>query len=730
VSDERLLKERPVWAAVGLTSLFVVVLVIGPGGVRVARSVDDVVLLLAAALAAALSGQTAHGSGGVHRRAWMLLALSALAWTAARATSCYLELLEGERTQFPSVANVGYLLGVALGLMALFAFTKPPERSEGRWRTLLDGLVVAGPIVILSWGVVRQGAHLVRGADGIGSVLWIAYQVLDATWLLGWLLVALSARRALAATSRAGTAPREWLSDVSSCGAVLMLLIAVGVRWHVGAAADDRMFWTGLVVLVLAVGRQFLTRLDNDRLHADVRSREERFHCLVQRAFDAALLERRAFQARLLYEARHDSLTGLPNRLGLDEKVTAATGGLALLFVNLDGFKLVNGSFGHLSGDAVLAQVARRLESLARSGDTVARFGGDSFVVVRPGEQDGPTACAAAARLIRAIGQPLIIDGRELVVSASVGIALQPTGPADPVRLLREADAAMYEAKAQGRGRCQLFDSTVHDRIVERVELERELRQALNAGDLRVRYQPVVSIPDGEVRGFEALVRWIHPRRGPIGPSDFIPVAEESGLIVPIGEWVLREACRQAVEWNRGRATPLTMAVNLSARQMADIDPVALVAQVLGESGMPAEQLTIEITESAVMADPEQSASMLRQLRALGIRISVDDFGTGYSSLAYLQRFPFSTIKVDASFTARLATEDGAAIVNAILRLADALGLRTVAEGVESMAQVEQLWRLGCHDAQGFYFSSPLRADEVGVLLGREMHEMGDRPGR
>jgi diguanylate cyclase (GGDEF)-like protein len=429
---------------------------------------------------------------------------------------------------------------------------------------------------------------------------------------------------------------------------------------------------------------------------------------------DAAAVEgmRQAFDDAV-HQATHDPLTGLPNRsLVLDRLEQALarssrTGGrVTVLFADLDRFKVVNDSFGHSVGDNVLLCVSERLRAAVRPHDTVARLAGDEFVVVCEDLTDAE-ALDVAERVAATVAEPIILGGRETVITASIGIAHAEAGTRAE-DMLRDSDVAMYGAKERGRSRIELFDAEMRRRMVDRLEMERSLRTAIANGELRLDYQPIVSFDGWQVTAAEALVRWDHPERGVVHPAEFIPLAEESGLILPLGRWVLTEACRQLALWRAEGRPELRVTVNLSARQFADPGLIDVVAEALARACLPADALWLEITESVLMEEVEATANTLYALKRLGVHLAVDDFGTGYSSLSYLKRFPVDLLKIDRSFIDGLGTdpEDGA-IVLAIVSLAQALRLEVVAEGVEHFHQLEALHRLGCDAVQGYLLARP-----------------------
>jgi diguanylate cyclase (GGDEF)-like protein/PAS domain S-box-containing protein len=435
--------------------------------------------------------------------------------------------------------------------------------------------------------------------------------------------------------------------------------------------------------------------------------------------------DRRRAEERIQYQAYHDALTGLPNRLLLRDRLTQALGHahrlgrpLAVMFVDVDHFKLINDTLGHAVGDRLLRGLAERLSACVREDDTVARMGGDEFTFVFSGMTRPEDAARMAEKVLRAVAEPFDLDGRDLRVTASLGIAVYPVDGDGPDGLLQSADAAMYRAKEQGRNNYQLCTPGMNDRALERMALEGELRHALEGEELLLHYQPLVQASTGRVVGTEALLRWQHPERGLLMPDQFIPVAEESRLILPIGDWVLRVACRQLRSWHEAGFPDLRMSVNLSARQFQQPRLVALIRECLDGAGLEPRFLELEITESIAMSNVAWTAEVLEALRAMGIRISIDDFGTGQSSLSYLKHFPLSTLKIDQSFVRDIAFDpEGEAIVNAVIALAHVLGLSVVAEGVETEAQLAFLRSAGCEEFQGYLFSRPVSPEALGELL-------------
>ncbi|HWQ39208.1 MAG TPA: EAL domain-containing protein [Burkholderiales bacterium] len=438
------------------------------------------------------------------------------------------------------------------------------------------------------------------------------------------------------------------------------------------------------------------------------------------------ITERKRAEERAQYLANYDVLTGLPNRFLMHDRLAQAcaqvsrnSARVAVMHVDLDRFKVVNETLGHYVGDAVLKQAAERLKKACREGDTVARVGGDEFTIVLPNVTAVQGLSAFADKLLAALSRPFPGDGQELFVSASVGISLYPDDARTVDELIKHADAAMYRAKATGRNHYQFFTREINDKVQERLLMEGGLRQALQREEFRVVYQPKIDLATREVIGAEALIRWFHPKLGMVGPSRFVPVAEDSGMVGQIGEWVLRTVCRQIRQWQDGGWT-MPVAVNVSARQFQQSDLADLVVSVLSETRVPAYLLEIELTESAVMHDAEASVVALERLKQFGVQISIDDFGTGYSSLSYLKRLPLDVLKVDQSFVRDISSDpNDAAIVRAIITLARSLGMKVTAEGVETEAQLAFLNAYGCHYAQGYMFGQPMPAEDFAQFARR-----------
>jgi diguanylate cyclase (GGDEF)-like protein/PAS domain S-box-containing protein len=440
------------------------------------------------------------------------------------------------------------------------------------------------------------------------------------------------------------------------------------------------------------------------------------------------ITDRKRAEAQLIHDAYHDALTDLPNRLWFIEQLGQALAaarsdpqaGFAVLFLDLDRFKIINDSMGHLFGDQLLINTAERLKASVRPGDMIARLGGDEFTVLMSGLTERAEVIKVVERIQQEVARPFVLNGFETLTTASIGIALSDLGYDKPEELLRDADTAMYQAKSLGKAQHVIFDKRMHLRALNLLQLESDLRRAIDRGEFTVQYQPIISLSSGALSGFEALVRWQHPERGMISPDKFISVAEETGLIVPLGKWVLAEACAQLKLWEArfGSDLPLSMSVNLSSRQFMDASLLEQILQIVAQTRIDPRKLKLEITESVVMENIEVASQMLNHLRAIGVGLSIDDFGTGYSSLSYLHRLPINTLKIDRSFVSRMNEQnENYEIVRTIILLAQNLGLGIIAEGVETIEQVARLAELKCDDGQGFFFSKAVAADQATKMV-------------
>jgi diguanylate cyclase (GGDEF)-like protein/PAS domain S-box-containing protein len=499
---------------------------------------------------------------------------------------------------------------------------------------------------------------------------------------------------------------------------------------------DDRQRVEGAILNAIADGRSFsidhriVTPTGEERIvhhQGDVvRDGKGDLHRTLGIIQDVT--ERRSMERRLAHQANHDPLTALPNRALFNRRLAealdvsgphATAGQVAVLFLDLDRFKTINDTLGHAAGDQLLTTVAWELRRGAREGDIVARLGGDEFTVLLQGIRSGDDAIRVARRISETLEQPFRLGDQEVFLTTSIGIALGEPGRDRPVDLLRNADVALYRAKDEGRARWAVYNPSMNAAMPDRFSLEADLWRATQRNEFRLCYQPQVELGTGRLIGMEALIRWQHPRRGMISPGEFIPLAEETGLILHIGRWVLQEACRQARIWqDRLETDPFGVTVNLSARQFRDPNLVDDVARVLRETGLRPAHLTLEITETVVMEQAEATVATLHSLKKLGVQVAIDDFGKGYSSLSYLKRFPIDTLKIDKEFVGGLGEDDGdTAISKSVVSLAHAFGLRVVAEGIERMEQLRHLRTLGCELGQGYFFSAPLTVEAADQLI-------------
>jgi diguanylate cyclase (GGDEF)-like protein len=699
------------------------------------------------------------------RLGWYLLAAANSCFVLGDGILDTYDLFLHRAAPYPSVADALYLLGYPFLFAGVFRVTRPRETPGSRerwadaammsvgalalsWQFLMgsyahDGTVsVLGRLVTLAYPIMDLGVlfivvtALLSGAarrpvdrlvcaavaatlvaDFVYDILVLhgMYQVgnaVDAGFLLNYLLLAAAALHPSMATPSvdARDAPRRrrlWLPMVAAAGFIspAILLVGTALGRHVDVAV---LAATTMVLFSLAVLRAawLFSRL---RIQTgQLRQRGE--------SLNAALAAQESLQEDLRHQAFHDGLTGLANRALLDDRMEHAleasprlSGTVALCFCDLDGFKAVNDSFGHRFGDALLVLVSKRLASVVRGGDTVARLGGDEFAILLENVEDVEVVTALAERIVSVLRQPAIIDGNQIQLSVSVGVAFAEAD-ATSERLLSEADAAVYEAKASGKDRYAVFETFMRSRIIDRMALMNSFQGSLQRSEFFLEYQPQIRLADGELEGFEALVRWQHPALGQVGPYRFIPLAEETGFIVPLGRWILETACIEAADWVHPDGKPLTVSVNLSGRQLQDPRLLDDVQAALSYSGLLPERLVLEITETVLMANPAQSAQVLREFRKMGIRIAIDDFGVGHSSLNYLRQFPVDILKIDKSFIDALADpeDDGAVFVETLLRLARDLHLSTTAEGIEHQIQRDTLTRLHCDSAQGYLMSRPL----------------------
>jgi diguanylate cyclase len=716
-------------------------------GLPGARAVGDLVGFLIAVFAAASCVAAARLAMRPWRRFWLLFGVNFGLLAIGRAAWDVQQLLLGTPTPNNALVGVPYVAGLACSLVALFMLPGAPSTGRQRVRLAMDGLIVGGALLLFGGvklfalsgpdsprtlllalifpflEIVTFTVVVLIAADGRGAfrrvfalvVAGLAMRAIGDTWYVAQSLrdayrpgslvdagsilycafVALAARcQLLPARSPVGQLPgMSRLRALLPTAVVLVTAIVAGPP-PAGGPPPPLLVAAFITLFVIMLIRQSWVVLEN-----------------------SALTER---LAKLAY---HDSLTGLPNRAllgeGMDAALATATrpGQVVVLMIDVDGFKRVNDSLGHAAGDRLLTAVAQRLRSVLRSTELMVRVGGDEFAILVTDATGAGDGALVAERLLGGLSAPLEFEGRSIQIGVSIGVAAWTGGDRDPDDLLRNADVAMYAAKAGGRARYRVYEPGMSRAAVARAELESDLRIALERDEFDLCYQPIVDLRSGVMLGFEALLRWNHPVRGLVPPGEFVPVAEETGAIGAIDRWVLGRACREAVRWQRLRPG-LGVSVNFSAGQFSRGDLIETVTDALVVAGLPPSRLTLEVTETSLMDDADTTVSRLAALSALGIRIAIDDFGTGYSSLAYLRRLPVSLIKIDKVFVDGLGTDaDAEPLVQAIMALAASFDLATVAEGVETDRQREVLRSLGCQAAQGYLFARPLSPAAVDALL-------------
>lgn len=603
------------------------------------------------------------------------------------------------------MALVAYAIGVALMVVA----------SSVKLIGVVPLLVCIGAVAAVNltiYAIFRTGANerfadpsltLVQSLSGIALIMLVAYSFdRERSLVLVWCLVVL-----LFGVFR--FKPREFglmtLFMLAGYAAVINLLmyqrpqhVDVFLEWYLW-------LWLALILPAFAmVG----SRISELRVRI-LRTNDELTNAL----------------STIQNMATHDTLTGLPNRASLADTLAHALNraersreSVSVFFVDLDHFKAINDSLGHTTGDHLLRDVGRRLSLAVRESDLVARLGGDEFVIMVENAGGAESQIALAEKVIAAVHEPMTLLGHQVAVSASIGIASYPADGKDPATLLANADLAMYRAKELGRHRAALYSADLGQTAQERFEIESDMRKALEAGEFRLYFQPKIAFHSGRMLGVEALIRWHHPKLGVLGPDRFIPIAEESNFIVPLGDWVIEQACRQARAWQDSRLPPFTIAVNLSARQIANDKLFATLAGALKRTGANPAMLELEITETAVMRDVDEAITLLESLRKLGVKLSIDDFGTGYSSLSYLKKLPVDILKVDRAFVRDLPhNRDDLAITRAVIAMAHGLSMRVVAEGVEDAGQYQSLLAEGCDEFQGFYCRAAMEGTELEQLV-------------
>ncbi len=754
------------WLAVSL-SFFALLKTgaLGPTGTMV---LDDYVSALAPLLGGVACLRRARRDV-VARRAWLLLGTSLLTWTAGGVAWAVYEVHLGREVPFPSIADVGYLLAVPFAIAALLSF--PGTRSTGtaRLRPLLDGGIAAGALLFISWATVlgpvfhegsgsvlaqviapaypacdvltatlalltlarargerRVTMAMIAGGMAIvaladSSFTWftahgsyVTGNLFDIGYVAGYLLIGVAALRPVSAEPEADIkllGPARWSQALPYLPLLVGIPLAVVLQVR-DAQVGPFLFYDGLFVVAAVLGRQLVS------LQANV---------VLTRQLGATVAELRDREVQLHHQAFHDRLTGLANRALLADRLDHALARqrgpfpVFLLLADLDDFKAVNDTLGHPAGDVLLIAVAERLRAAVRPEDTVARLGGDEFAVLLEGTRSLTDAQAVAERIAQSLAHPFSLAGTPAVMSASIGVAVgEPTSTG--AAMLRDADVAMYASKRQGQGCYTIYASELAAANIGRLQLKNDLTTALDQGQLSVVYQPIVELDTGYVTGVEALLRWNHPVRGDIPPEVFVPLAEDSGAILPIGRWVLATACAEAGRWQRLRAPhggTVELHVNLSGKQLGDLLLLDAARTALRSAGLAADQLTLEITESVLLDDDDSTMAQLHAIRALGVRLAIDDFGTGYSALSRLRRYPINCLKIDKSFVDVLDT-DGATpdvVVGAVIDLGRGLGMKVIAEGIESDAQLTALRALGCPAGQGFLFSRPAEPEAITELV-------------
>ena len=725
-------------------------------GSGAARLVGDVAVAAASGLAS-LACLRASRRDRAGARGWFLIGLAAGLYTLAAAIFTFYGVTRNGAYPFPAVFDIGFLGYAPFAAAGLLAFPAGGVWLLSRVRTVLDGVLIASSVFFISWSTILGPAFL-TSTDAFSYRLAIAYPVIDLA--MAAVVLALFMRKPAGSRMRFGLLAAGFLilsltdsiyagrtlAGLPSAGTVLItgwvccwIAVALATIAPVSGVHARTMKLNPLqeflpyvpvvVVMFIAAGRPM-------SLHADpilvifggiVLVAVILRQVVLTREHSMLASERKAVEDRMRHEAFHDPLIGLANRLLFKDRLAQALARgersgaeVGVLFLDLDDFKEVNDSLGHAAGDVVLLATADRLRQVVRPSDTVARFGGDEFAILVEDCGQASHLDNVGDRVEAAVAAPIQLNGVEVVVEASVGSAAG-TSHDSVDEVLRNADLAMYVAKAQSKGHHARFTPEMHSISISRLEMVADLRRAVEEDQFLVVYQPKVALSDGQVTGFEALVRWLHPVRGVVQPSDFIPLAENVGLIGAIGELVLRKACIQLAAWHAVKRThSITMAVNLSARQVMDMDITVTVAAVLADTGIPPGSLELEITVTAIMDDVNAVVPVLRALRDLGVSLSIDDFGTGYSSLTYLKEFPVGCLKIDRGFVAGLGrNEQDAALVSVVIAVAKALGMTSVAEGVETFEQLIELERLGCDYAQGFFLGRPEAPELASAFIGQ-----------
>lgn len=622
--------------------------------------------------------------------------------------------------------SLAYPLGslMLLGALLMLLYRQPKGQKPGPLFLLALSLAV---------GIFGDTVYGYQALVGVyESATW-----LDLTWLMGTLFYFMAgiwqaSSVVPAVTAQQGAADpvqqrlNSWLTYLPYGWAISAYLMLEASHRR-GEHLQSWLTWGVGCIIALVLVRQLMTLRENDFLFAQVRQQAVALGQTNQELM-LEIEERKRAEQQLAHDALHDALTGLSNRVLFLERLRHAIEltkrrqghHFAVLFLDLDHFKVVNDSLGHAVGDQLLMSIAHRLRLCLRAGDTIARLGGDEFVVLLEDMEREDDATATAERILATLKQPFGLHGHALPATASIGIIADIAGYDRPEDVLRDADIAMYQAKTQGKARSALFNITMRERAQARLELEHDLRHVLERNELELYYQPILSLQSDRITGFEALLRWRHPQRGLVAPNEFIPIAEETGLIVPIGRWVIHEACRQLRQWHEQfpQTPPLTMSINISGRQFAEPAFIDQVTAVLEEVGLDPTTLRLELTERVWLNSSAETVALFRKLSKMGIQLHIDDFGTGYSSLAYLQHFPIRMLKIDRMFLSKMEEDSHSKdIVRAVIAMAHDLGMEAVAEGVETAGQLANLKRFGCNYGQGYLLSRPMNRTAVEEML-------------